>query len=240
MECYFTNHKKNNMLILDEEDSKHLTKVLRHKVNDEIVIIYQQQKYLTKIIEITSVVKCEIINILINSNSELPCKITLVMALLKEQKFDLVIQKAVELGVYQIVPLQLKRCVSVLTKAKAEQKVCRWQNIAKAAAKQSNRNLIPIIAPVVFQLKQLAQYRSNVNLVAYENSLDTSWTNQINSKILSITIVVGPEGGISFEEITSFKQLNFNDISLGKLILRAETAPLFLMSIINFETSLKS
>lgn len=240
MECYFTNHKKNNILLLDEEDSKHLTKVLRHKVNDEIVIIYQQQKYLTKIIEIAEVVKCEIINILTNSNLELSCKITLVMALLKEQKFDLVIQKAVELGVYQIVPLQLTRCVSVLTREKAKQKVCRWQNIAKAAAKQSNRNLIPTVTPVVFQLAELEKYRANLNLVAYENSLDTSWTNQINDKLLAMTIVVGPEGGITAKEIASLKQLNFSDISLGKLILRAETVPLFLMSVINFATNLKT
>lgn len=125
MECYFTTHKNDNILILDEEDSKHIIKVLRHKINDEIIIVYQQQKYLTKIITITSVIKCEIIKILANSNSELSCQITLVMALLKEQKFDLVIQKAVELGVHQIVPLQLKRCVSVLTKTKAQQKVLR-------------------------------------------------------------------------------------------------------------------
>lgn len=240
MECYFTNDKNDNILILDEEDSKHIIKVLRHKINDEIIIIYQQQKYLTKIITITLIVKCEIIKILANSNCELSCKITLVMALLKEQKFDLVIQKAVELGVYQIVPFQLKRCVSILTKAKAQQKILRWQNIAKAAAKQSNRNLIPMVTPVVFELKQLVQYRSSVNLVAYENSLDINWTKQINSELSSITIIIGPEGGITSEEITILKQFNFSSISLGKLILRAETAPLFLMSIINYETNLKS
>ncbi|WJG70811.1 RsmE family RNA methyltransferase [Spiroplasma ixodetis] len=240
MECYFTNHKTNNILILDEEDSKHLIKVLRHKINDEIVIIHQEQKYLTKIIEITSVIKCEIIKTVPNSNSELRCKITLVISLLKEQKFDLVIKKAVELGVYQIVPLQLKRCVSVLTRTKAEQKVLRWQNIAKAAAKQSNRNLIPIVTPVVFDLKQLERYRSHLNLVAYENSSETSWISQINNKLSSITIIVGPEGGITKEEIATLTQLNFSNISLGKLILCAETAPLFLMSIINYETSLKS
>lgn len=240
MECYFTNDKNDNILILDEEDSKHIIKVLRHKINDEIIIIYQQQKYLAKIITITTVVKCEIIKILANSNSELSCKITLVMALLKEQKFDLVIQKAVELGVYQIVPLQLKRCVSVLTKTKVQQKVLRWQSIAKAAAKQSNRNLIPIVTPVIFELKQLVPYRSRLNLVADENSSDINWANEINNELSSITIIIGPEGGITSEEITILKKFNFSSISLGKLILRAETAPLFLMSIINYETNLKN
>ncbi|WP_425380946.1 RsmE family RNA methyltransferase [Spiroplasma endosymbiont of Polydrusus pterygomalis] len=240
MECYFTNDKNDNILILDEEDSKHIIKVLRHKINDEIIIIYQQQKYLAKIITITTVVKCEISKILANSSSELSCKITLVMALLKEQKFDLVIQKAVELGVYQIVPLQLKRCVSVLTKTKAQQKVLRWQSIAKAAAKQSNRNLIPIITPVVFELKQLVSYHSKLNLVADENSSDINWVNEINNELSSITIIIGPEGGITSEEITILKKFNFSSISLGKLILRAETAPLFLMSIINYETNLKN
>lgn len=239
MECYFSNDKNNNFLILDEADRKHLITALRHKINDEIVIIYQQQKYLTKIISITPLIKCEIIKLLTDSNVELSCKITLVMALLKEQKFDLVVQKAVELGVYQIIPLQLKRCVSVLTSEKAEQKVLRWQKIAAAAAKQSNRNLIPIVKPVVYNLKTLANYCSQINLIAYENSMDTSWTKNINKDLDSITVIVGPEGGITIEEIADLRQFNFIDISLGKLILRAETAPLFLLSIINYETSLK-
>ncbi|WP_342277056.1 RsmE family RNA methyltransferase [Spiroplasma endosymbiont of Nebria brevicollis] len=239
MECYFTKDKADNTLILDTDDSNHAIKVMRHKINDEIIVIYEQQKYQTKIIITKPNVQCEIIKPLTNSNAELSCKITLVMALLKEQKFDYVIQKVVELGVHQIVPMQLKRCVSVLTTQKAEQKVARWQSIAKAAAKQANRNIIPIISPTVFMIKDLAPYKSQLNLVADENGNDTTWIACFNKKLLTTTIVIGPEGGITREEITDFHNLGFSSISLGKLILRAETAPLFLISIINYETNLK-
>lgn len=239
MECYFTNQKKDQHLILDVNDTKHIIKVLRHEINDEVVVIFNQQKYLTKIIVTNPLVICQIIKQLPNSNNELPCKITLVMALLKEQKFDFIIQKAVELGVYQIIPLQLTRCVSVLTAIKAQQKVARWQKIALAAAKQSNRNLIPFVAPVIFNLTHLMPYLSQLNLVADENASDMSWTNNINHNLTSITIVIGPEGGISAQEIIILKSLGFMNISLGKLILRAETAPIFLISIINYETNVK-
>lgn len=239
MECYFSKDKINNSLILDNDDSNHIIKVMRHKINDELIVIYEQQKYQTKIITVKPNVQCEIVKPLINSNSELSCKITLVMALLKEQKFDYVIQKAVELGVYHIVPIKLQRCVSVLTIQKAKQKVARWQKIAKAAAKQANRNMIPIISPVVFSIKDLTPYKSQLNLVSDENGNDTTWTSIINKKLLTITIIVGPEGGISREELTKLQTIGFSSISLGKLILRAETAPLFLISIINYETNLK-
>lgn len=239
MECYFTKDKLDNLLILDTDDSNHAIRVMRHKINDEIIIIYEQKKYQTKIISTKPNVQCQIIKQLTNSNGELSCEITLVMALLKEQKFDYVIQKAVELGVHQIVPIQLKRCVSKLTDQKAQQKVVRWQSIAKAAAKQANRNMIPFITPVIFMLEDLTSYKSQLNLLAYENGTDTTWTKAINEKLLTTTIVVGPEGGITDEEVIILQALGFSSISLGKLILRAETAPLFLISIINYETNLK-
>lgn len=116
---------------------------------------------------------CQIIKTLANE-SELPVQVTLIMALLKEQKFDLVVQKAVELGVTRIVPIQLTRSVSVVSNLKADKlanKVGRWQKIAKAAAKQSNRNVIPEVTPIVTQIASLKNYQSEVNFVAYENAV---------------------------------------------------------------------
>lgn len=231
MECYFAFTSDNKkQLFLDEEDSKHITKVLRHKVNDEIVVVFQEKKYLTTIVNLFPRVICKIVNLL-ESNNELPIKVTLVMGLLKEQKFDLVIQKAVELGVYCIVPIQLERSIS--TNIRAENKIIRWQKIAKAAAKQSNRNFIPEIKPIVTEISDLKSYQSDVNFLAYENSIVEKWDKKLN-KIKSITIVVGPEGGISNRELELFQQLNFVSISLGRTILRAETAPLYFLSIINY------
>lgn len=238
MELYFAKIKNQKQeLVLDADDSKHIVKVFRHQINDEIVVIFQAEKYLTKITALAPNVICQIIKPL-GQNNELPVKITLVMALLKEQKFDLVIQKAVELGVTKIVPIQLKYCVSVVN-SKTIQKVDRWQKIAKAAAKQANRNIIPEVTAVVKNINDLEQYQSEINFLAYENEDFQDWSNNIAS-VKSITIVVGPEGGISADELVSFKSLNFTNISLGLTILRAETAPLYFLSIVNYQSLLKN
>lgn len=237
MESYFATIKnKKGQLVLDLDDSKHIIKVLRHQINDEIIVNFQAEKYLTKIVALMPNVICQIIEPL-KENNELPIKVTLVMALLKEQKFDLVIQKAVELGVNKIVPIQLKYCVSIVNN-KITQKVARWQKIAKAAAKQANRNIIPEVTSVVKNIEDLKQYQSEVNFLAYENENFQDWTQNLTN-INSITIVVGPEGGISSDELTSFKTLNFTNISLGLTILRAETAPLYFLSVVNYHSLLK-
>lgn len=237
MESYFATIKnKKGQLVLDLDDSKHIIKVLRHQINDEIIVNFQTEKYLTKIVALMPNVICQIIEPL-QENNELPVKVTLVMALLKEQKFDLVIQKAVELGVNKIVPIQLKYCVSIVNN-KIMQKVARWQKIAKAAAKQANRNIIPEVTSVVKNIEDLKQYQSESNFLAYENENFQDWTQNLTN-INSITIVVGPEGGISSDELTSFKTLNFINISLGLTILRAETAPLYFLSVINYHSLLK-
>lgn len=233
MECYFAfNSNNEQQLILEQEDANHIVKVLRHEINDEIIVIFESKKYLTKIVNLTPNVICQIIKPLDN-NSELPVKITLVMALLKEQKFDLVIQKAVELGVYQIVPIQLQHSISVVKDNKVKPKTIRWQKIAKAAAMQSNRNIIPQIKPIVTKINDLKQYQSELNFLAYENAVFENW-NQALNQVKSITIVVGPEGGISTNELKQFDDLNFTNISLGKTILRSETAPLYFLSVVNY------
>lgn len=243
MESYFavsSNFSANQQqLILDQDDTNHIVRVLRHVIGDEIVVVFQTKKYLAKIVSLTPNVVCQVIKAL-DYNNELPIKITLVMALLKEQKFDMVIQKAVELGVYQIVPIQMKRSISVVSenKAKAESKVARWQKIAKAAAKQSNRDIIPNIMPIVTKIADLKTYQSEINFLAYENAEVKNWDQNLK-QAKSLTIIVGPEGGISDDELQAVHQLNFTDISLGKTILRAETAPFYFLSVVNYFSVLK-
>lgn len=235
MECYFANSSNKEQLILDQEDTNHIIRVLRHKIGDEIVVVFQEKKHRTKIISLTPFVVCQVIEVL-DSNSELSIKVTLVMGLLKEQKFDVVVQKAVELGVYQIVPIQLERSISVVSKfddKKLASKVARWQKIARAAAKQANRNIIPEIMPIVTKLSQLQKYQSELNFLAYENASAENWAPKLATK-QSVTIVVGPEGGISAKELQDFAKLNFASINLGRTILRAETAPLYFLSVVNY------
>lgn len=234
MECYFTSVLKKDIFYLDEEDSNHIVKVLKHKIEDEITVIFNQDKYLVKIINLKPVVNCQIIQKL-NINSEIKPKITLIMALLKEQKFDYVVQKAVELGVHKIVPIQLSRSVSVINdKNKAKAKVLRWQKIAKAAAMQSNRNIIPLVTDIVKNIDDLQQFKSESNFIAYERvSKYEKWFTDIKA-INDISIVIGPEGGISHQEVEKLEKKEFKTISLGSTILRAETAPLYFLSVINY------
>lgn len=240
MESYFAATRNKEQLVLDQNDTHHLVRVLRHKIGDEVVVVWQATKYLTKIINLEPVAVCQIIKALPNE-SELPVQVTLIMALLKEQKFDLVVQKAVELGVTRIVPIQLTRSVSIVSNLKADKltsKVERWQKIAKAAAKQSNRNVIPEVTPIVTQIASLKSYQSDVNFVAYENAVIGNWEPKLKAK-KSVSVVVGPEGGISEQELEQLAQLNFAMISLGKTILRAETAPLYFLAVVNYYTTMK-
>lgn len=242
MECYFANSSNNaNQLILDQEDTKHIVRVLRHKLNDEIVVVFQAKKYLVKIVSLAPFVVCQIIKSLA-SDSELAIKVTLVVGLLKEQKFDFVIQKAVELGVHRIVPIQLERSISTISNAnqsKLINKVERWQKIARAAAKQANRNIIPEVTPILSKIAELKSYQSDVNFLAYENTSTGDWQATLETA-KSVTIVIGPEGGISEKELGAFAALNFSNISLGKTILRAETAPLYFLSVVSYYATMKN
>ncbi|MBQ3419157.1 MAG: 16S rRNA (uracil(1498)-N(3))-methyltransferase [Erysipelotrichaceae bacterium] len=165
-----------------------------------------------------------IINKIIENN-ELDTNITVILSLIKNDKMDFAIQKLCELGVKRIVPYKAYR--SVVKEGKATNKIDRFKKIAKEACEQSHRNIIPEITDFI-NIKEIKNYMNDINVIAYENE-----DNIVNNfKCNSITILIGPEGGFDEKELEIIKNLGFNSISLGKRILRAETAAIYLTSLI--------
>ena len=163
--------------------------------------------------------------------TELPCKVVLFQGLPKSDKMELIIQKAVELGVSEVVPVAMKNCVMKLDEKKADKKIERWQNIAESAAKQSKRTIIPKISyPVKYKQALEMAKELDITLVPYENERGMDATREIIDGIAenpaqSIGIIVGPEGGFAPEEIAMVDENSaMHRISLGRRILRTETA----------------
>lgn len=169
--------------------------------------------------------------------TELSNRIYLFQGLPKGDKMELIIQKAVELGVYQIIPVAMKNCVVKLDEKKAASKVKRWQAISESAAKQSKRTVIPEIKmPLSWKLALKEAENLDVVLVPYENERGMEATREILKSIekgKSIGIFVGPEGGFSSEEIEMLAP-TYHRISLGRRILRTETAGLATLSMLVF------
>lgn len=162
----------------------------------------------------------------LNENNELDIDITVVMSLIKNDKFDFALQKLTELGVKRIVPYIANR--SVVKPGKNNNKLDRMNKIVREASEQSHRNLIPEVTDYC-TIKQLDNYLSDVNLIAYEKE-----TKNLDSLkgCKSITIIIGPEGGFEIDELKKIVDKGFDSVSLGKRILRAETAAIFLSSLI--------
>ena len=183
---------------------------------------------------------CAILHILEAEEAgyELPNQIYLFQGLPKGDKMELIIQKAVELGVYSIVPVEMKRCVVKLDEKKAQKKTVRWQQISESAAKQSKRMLIPEVKRVMTWKEALAFAKElDVLLVPYELAKGMKETREIISSIKSdqsIGIFIGPEGGFAQEEVQAAIEAGVKPITLGKRILRTETAGMTMLSILMF------
>lgn len=174
---------------------------------------------------------------------ELPSRIYLFQGLPKADKMELIIQKAVELGAYEIVPVETKRCVVRLDGKKAEKKTARWQQIAESAAKQSKRMLVPRIHPVL-SYKEALDYaqKLDVLLIPYELASGMPETKKILEKIRcgqSIGVFIGPEGGFEEEEVQAAVTAGASPITLGKRILRTETAGLAILSVLMFRLEIQ-
>ena len=234
MQEYFAINKINEKFILSEQDNFHIERVLRMRNGDHIVVTYDSKKY-DCVVNFDKGVNVNIISELDVSN-ELECKVTLVYGLPKKDKFEMVVQKSCELGVSFIVPFIAKRSIPVLDDKNTSKKLERWNMIAKEACEQSKRNeLVKISEPV--KLKDVLNYKSELNLIAYEdlNCVGSShFYSLLENNPKSITIVVGPEGGFDKSEVDFLNDNGFVSVSLGKRILRSETAPLYMLSVIGF------
>ncbi len=172
-------------------------------------------------------------------DTELPGRIILFQGLPKSDKMELIIQKAVELGVSEIVPVAMKNCVVRLDEKKAAAKTVRWQEIARSAAKQSKRSRIPAVHPpvTVKELEKRAK-ECDVMLVPYENEEGIQSLRLAVRTIRpgsAIGVWIGPEGGFATEEIALARENGMRTVSLGRRILRTETAGLMMLSVLGYE-----
>ena len=170
---------------------------------------------------------------------ELPNKIYLFQGLPKADKMELIVQKAVELGAYSVVPVSTRRCVVKLDNKKAEKKVSRWQQIAESAAKQSKRMLVPEVHSVMTFKEALAYAKElDVLLIPYELAKGMKETKELIQSIepgKSIGVFIGPEGGFEEQEVADAMEAGAKPITLGHRILRTETAGLAVLSVLMFQ-----
>lgn len=171
-------------------------------------------------------------------DTELPSRIYLFQGLPKQEKMELIVQKAVELGVCQVIPVQTRRCVVKLDAKKAAKKVQRWQQIAESAAKQAGRGYIPAVSEVMTFQEALAFSETlDIRLIPYELADGMEGTRKILDGIRpgqSVGIFIGPEGGFEKEEVGRAVEAGALPITLGKRILRTETAGIAVLSILMY------
>lgn len=220
------------------KDVNHIKNVLRMKPGEEISVSTTESsaeyRCIISALSDTEVI-CDLAFIKEEGN-ELPSKIYLFQGLPKSDKMELIIQKAVELGAYEIIPVEMKRCVMKLEPKKAPQKIERWQAISEAAAKQSKRTVIPeVTMPMSFKEAVKKASECDVRLVPYEMADGMNRTRELLKAITpgqSVAIFIGPEGGFDQSEIELAQNSGFEIITLGKRILRTETAGMVVISVL--------
>lgn len=232
MQRYFSNSKENDKLFLINDDIYHITRVMRMKDNDKIEVIYDNDLYICNVI----INELPWVDIISKEEGKIEDKeIILAIPLLKEQKMDLVLQKATELGVTKIIPVIMERSIVKIDDSKEVKKIDRWSKICKEASEQSKRNSIPVISNIM-TLKELVKeegIKIVCSTIEKENNLKKFLTEHKNYD--KIIIVVGSEGGISSKEEEYLVSEGFTRVSLGKRIMRVETVPIFILSALNYE-----
>lgn len=220
-------------------DVNHIRSVLRMKPGEEILISSRAGgDYHCAVEEIgqdevrTSIMWKEALG------RELSCPIVLFQGLPKGDKMEMVIQKNVELGVHAIVPVSMKRCVVKLDEKKAQAKQKRWQQISESAAKQAKRGIVPEILPVMSFTRAL-DYAGDFEqkLLPYECAEGIAGTRRILSGIRpgqKVAVFIGPEGGFDEKEVEEAKEAGFQVLTLGRRILRTETAGMMLLSVLGY------
>lgn len=217
-------------VIIRGNDVNHIKNVLRMRPGEEVAVSngIDGKEYRCGILALEEdCVRLEL-RFIKEDGVELPAKIYLFQGLPKADKMELIIQKAVELGAFQVIPVAMKRCVVKLDEKKADAKIKRWQGIAEAAAKQSKRGVIPTVAPAMSypQAVKMAS-EMDLKLVPYELAEGMEQTKRLIESVRSgqqIAIFIGPEGGFDPEEIRIATEAGIQPITLGKRILRTETA----------------
>ena len=233
MQRYFI---KNKDMLLEESDIRHIKKVMRMNINDKIEVVYNNKLH---ICEITSL---EPFNIKVieelDEDKKTKIELTVAVAIVKEQKMDLILQKLTELGVSRIIPVSMERSIVKLDKERFNKKKVRWESICKEASEQSKRTNIPIIEDIK-SIKDLTKEDADLKLVASTKEKEKLLNYYLQSieDCAKIIMVIGSEGGISDKEEDILVSNGYNRVSFGNLIFRVETATIYVASIINYISS---
>ena len=235
MQRYFA---VNENLNISDKDKHHIINVMRMKKNDNIEIVYNGKVFLCQINEINkknlnySIVKE------INANNELPVKVTVAVSLVNEKKLDFILQKCTELGIYDFIIINSERS-KIKIDGKEDKKIDRWNTITKEAAEQSHRNIKPVIRGII-SIEDVSKLDYSLKLVCSTKENEKTIKNvlQNSTNCDRIIIVVGPEGGLTNFEEENLEKNGYIPVTLGNLILRTETVPIYIMSLINYEVAL--
>lgn len=228
-----------NIIYIEGSDVNHMRNVLRMRPGEELSVSdgnngqyvcrvedYEEERAVLKIMEKRQ------------ADTELPSRIYLFQGLPKQEKMEFIIQKCVELGVYAVVPTVMKRCVVRLDEKKADKKVERWNKISESASKQAGRSRIPEVLPVMsFEEALDMASELDICLLPYELASGMKETKEVIEAVKpgqSIGIFIGPEGGFAKEEAELAISSGAKEITLGKRILRTETAGLAIVSVLMF------
>ncbi len=233
MQRYFASIDNQYFVHLSKEDEHHLCHVMRMKKGDEIEVVHQQKLFLCRVDSFNPLIVSVIHEIA--NDVEIKEEITLLFALTKGDKTDLVLQKATELGVKRIALIETERTVVKYDNKDIDKKLERFKKIMKEASEQSHRLIIPELLGIYNLINLPKELLSDINYVAYEkDASDISGAFQGLKKGKSISILIGPEGGFSIQEIDALTNQGFIRTSLGKRILRAETAAIYALSVIGY------
>ncbi len=223
-------------VIITGRDVNHIRNVLRMKVGEELSVKNgeDEREYRCGIVSLEEdCVRCSL-RFIKEEGVELPARVYLFQGLPKGDKMELIVQKAVELGVYQIIPVAARRCVVKLDERKAEARRSRWQGISEAAAKQSRRAIVPQVAPVMDFAQAVRQAAGmDVKLIPYELAEGMERTRSLIDSVEAgqdVAVFIGPEGGFEETEIRKALAQGIEPITLGRRILRTETAGLTVLS----------
>lgn len=228
-------------IFITGKDVNHIKNVLRMKIGEELSVSNgcDGKEYRGIIEEFTDDAVVCALAFVKEDGVELPSKVYLYQGLPKADKMELIIQKAVELGVYEIIPVATKRAVVKLDEKKSKSKITRWQAISEAAAKQSKRAIIPNVADVLSFKEALKEcQKAKVKVIPYELAEGMDKTKEIISDLKpgqDVAIFIGPEGGFDDAEIEAAIEAGVIPVTLGKRILRTETAGFTILSWIMYQ-----
>ena len=235
MQRYFAVDKDLN---ISDKDKHHIINVMRMKLNDKIEIVYNEKVYMCEINDISKKDVSYSVKDIIDVNNELPVKVTIAVSLVNEKKLDFILQKCTELGVYDFLLVSSDRS-KIKIDGKEKKKIERWNTITKEAAEQSHRNIKPIVRDIMSINDVLKlDYDLKLTCSTKENEKTIKNVLQNSTNCDRIIIVVGPEGGLTVSEEEKLEKNGFIPVTLGNLILRTETVPIYIMSLVNYEVAL--